>query len=51
MLVSVSKKIREAGGDLRLDGFNEDLRMLFEPTKLARLFEMCAPTDETHQGC
>src|SRR3954467_14084248 len=33
-LVSISKKIREAGGELRLSGLNEDLRSLFElPTR------------------
>src|SRR5215212_6712023 len=37
-LVSISKRIREAGGELRLSGLNEDLRSLFELTKLATLF-------------
>ncbi len=37
-LVSISKKIREQGGDLRLSGLNEDLRSLFELTKLDTLF-------------
>lgn len=37
-LVSISKKVREAGGDLRLSGLNEDLRSLFELTKLDTLF-------------
>jgi anti-sigma B factor antagonist len=46
VLVSVSKKIREAGGDLRLAGLNEDLRMLFELTKLDTLFKICDTTDE-----
>ena len=40
VLVSVSKKIREAGGDLRLSGLNEDLRTLFELTKLDTLFRI-----------
>ncbi len=40
VLVSVSKKIREAGGELRLSGLNEDLRMLFELTKLDTLFSI-----------
>lgn len=38
VLVSLSKKIREQGGDLRLAGLNEDLRTLFELTKLDTLF-------------
>jgi anti-sigma B factor antagonist len=37
-LVSLSKKIRESGGELRLSGLNEDLRSLFELTKLDTLF-------------
>ena len=37
-LVSISKRIRESGGELRLSGLNEDLRSLFELTKLDTLF-------------
>jgi anti-sigma B factor antagonist len=37
VLVSLSKKIREQGGDLRLAGLNEDLQTLFELTKLDTL--------------
>jgi anti-sigma B factor antagonist len=37
-LVSINKRIREAGGELRLSGLNEDLRSLFELTKLDTLF-------------
>jgi anti-sigma B factor antagonist len=37
-LVSIAKRIREGGGDLRLAGLNEDLRSLFELTKLDTLF-------------
>mgnify|MGYP000688406729 CR=1 FL=1 len=39
-LVSLSRKIREAGGRLRLTGLNEDLRTLFELTKLDTVFEI-----------
>ena len=38
VLVSLSKKIRDEGGDLRLAGLNEDLKTLFELTKLDTLF-------------
>jgi len=38
VLVSLSKKIREKGGELRLSNLNEDLRTLFELTKLDTLF-------------
>lgn len=50
VLVSISKKIREAGGELRLAGLNEDLRMLFELTKLDTLFRICDTADEAVQS-
>ena len=37
-LVSISKRVREKGGELRLSGLNDDLRSLFELTKLDTLF-------------
>ena len=40
VLVSLSKKIREQGGELRLSSLNEDLRTLFELTKLDSLFQL-----------
>jgi anti-sigma B factor antagonist len=40
VLVSLSKKIREHGGELRLANLNEDLRTLFELTKLDTLFQI-----------
>ena len=39
-LVSMSKRVRQGGGDLRLAGLNEDLRSLFELTKLDTLFSI-----------
>ncbi len=47
VLVSLSKKIRDEGGDLRLAGLNEDLKTLFELTKLDTLF---AITDSPEQA-
>ena len=38
VLVTLSKKIREQGGQLSLVGLSEDLRTLFELTKLDTLF-------------
>ena len=38
VLVSLAKKLRELGGELRLSGLNADLRTLFELTKLDTLF-------------
>jgi anti-sigma B factor antagonist len=46
-LVSISKRVREQGGELRLSGLNEDLRSLFELTKLDTLF---AITDTAAQA-
>ena len=45
-LVSISKRIREAGGELRLAGLNDDLRSLFELTKLDTLFAISETTDQ-----
>jgi len=46
VLVSLSKKIREQGGDLRLAGLNEDLQTLFELTKLDTLFSITKTPEE-----
>ena len=40
VLVSLSKKIRERDGHLRLANLNEDLRTLFTLTKLSDLFDL-----------
>lgn len=37
-LVTIAKQVREQGGDLRLAALNDDLRALFELTKLDTLF-------------
>jgi anti-sigma B factor antagonist len=37
-LVGLARRVREAGGELRLSGLNEDLRSLFELTKPDTLF-------------
>ena len=44
VLVSLSRRIREADGELRLAGLNEDLRTLFELTKLDTLFNIADTT-------
>jgi anti-sigma B factor antagonist len=49
-LVSISKKVREVGGDLRLAGLNEDLRALFELTKLDTLFTISETASEALAG-
>ena len=45
-LVSLSRKVREQGGELRIAGLNEDLRALFELTKLDTLFHISPTADE-----
>ena len=45
-LVSISKRIRETGGELRLAGLNDDLRSLFELTKLDTLFTISETPDQ-----
>ncbi|MES2123438.1 MAG: STAS domain-containing protein [Gemmatimonadota bacterium] len=49
-LVSISKKVRESSGDLRLVGLNEDLRSLFELTKLDTLFSISETASEALEG-
>src|SRR5439155_2767244 len=43
VLVSLSKKIREQGGDLRLCGLNEDLQTLSEHTTLDTVYAIAGP--------
>jgi len=45
-LVTLSRKVREQGGELRIAGLNEDLRALFELTKLDTLFHISPTADE-----
>jgi anti-sigma B factor antagonist len=45
-LVSLSRKVREQGGELRIAGLNDDLRALFELTKLDTLFHISPTADE-----
>jgi anti-sigma B factor antagonist len=49
-LVSISKKVREQGGELRLSGLNEDLRSLFELTKLDTLFAIADSSAQALEG-
>lgn len=40
VLVHLSKKIREQGGDIRIANLNEDLKSLFELTRLDTVFQI-----------
>jgi len=50
VLVSLAKRLRELGGDLRLANLNEDLLTLFELTKLDSLFRIAASRDQAVEG-
>lgn len=45
-LVSLNKRLREAGGELRLAALNDDMRTLFELTRLDTLFQLYASRTE-----
>jgi anti-anti-sigma factor len=49
-LVTIAKRVREAGGQVRLCGLNDDLRSLFELTKLDTLFAIFPGADEAVEG-
>ena len=49
-LVTISKKVRESGGELRLAGLNDDLRSLFELTKLDALFHIATTVADGLKG-
>lgn len=49
-LVSISKRVRELEGELKLSGLNEDLRSLFELTKLDTLFPIADTTPQALAG-
>jgi anti-sigma B factor antagonist len=49
-LVALSKRAREVGGELRLSGLNEDLRSLFELTKLDTLFAIADTPEQALTG-
>lgn len=49
-LVTIAKQVREHGGDLRLSALNDDLRQLFELTKLDTLFSIAPSTSEALVG-
>lgn len=45
-LVTISKQVREQGGELRIAGLNDDLRALFELTKLDTLFAISTSAEQ-----
>jgi len=49
-LVTIARRVREAGGQIRLAGLNDDLRSLFELTKLDTLFAIYPDAADALQG-
>ena len=49
-LVTIARQVRELGGELRLAGLNDDLRSLFELTKLDTLFQIAETPDQALAG-
>ena len=49
-LVSLGKRVRDVGGDLRLAALNDDLRTLFELTRLDSLFPLFATRADALAG-
>ena len=49
-LVTIARRVRESGGEIRLAGLNEDLRSLFELTKLDTLFAIFPDSDGALAG-
>ncbi|MFM8566831.1 MAG: STAS domain-containing protein [Gemmatimonadota bacterium] len=50
VLVSLAKRLRELGGDLRLAALSDDLLTLFELTKLDALFQIAASRERALEG-
>ncbi len=50
VLVTLARRVRELGGELRIAGLNEDLRSLFELTKLDSLFHISPTAEEALAG-
>lgn len=49
-LVSLGKRLRESGAELRLAGLNEDMVALFELTRLDSLFRLYSSSSEARSG-
>lgn len=49
-LVALTKKIREKEGDLKMTHLNEDVRSIFQITRLDKIFEIFESNDEAIQS-
>ena len=41
-MISLLRRVRERDGDLKVSGLSEDVKTIFEITRLHRLFDVCA---------
>ncbi len=46
VLISLSRKLRERDGEVKIAAPTEDVRSIFEITRLHRLFDLCDSTDD-----
>ncbi len=49
-LVALTKKIREKDGDLKMTRLNDDVRSIFQITRLDKIFEIFENNDEAIQS-
>ncbi|MBI2091375.1 MAG: STAS domain-containing protein [Deltaproteobacteria bacterium] len=48
-MISLLRKTREKGGDVKLCGINKEIKEIFEITRLNKLFEVCADIETAHK--
>lgn len=50
VLISLMRHLKEHGGELRLVGLQDEVRSIFEITRLFRIFDLCATVEEAVQS-
>jgi len=45
VLISLLRRVRQQQGDVKVAGLNEDVKTIFEITRLHRLFDVCSDSD------
>lgn len=46
VLIALSRKVRERGGEVKIAAPTADVRSIFEITRLTRLFDLCESMDD-----
>jgi anti-sigma B factor antagonist len=49
VLISLMRHLRENGGELRITGIVDEVRSIFEITRLFKVFELCATVEDAVQ--